>query len=101
LAEKLDLWAEQFKGRLADALTMKPSEYLARNVRVTPFYFEDVHRYFSRHPELADVFAYGSDFPHLEGGKSSMHSLYDQLLPLGPDVLERFFVRNGGWLLGD
>lgn len=99
LAEKLDLWAEQFRSRLGDVLTMKPSEYLARNVRVTPFYFEKVDMYFSRHPQLSDVFAYGSDFPHLEGGKSSMRLLYDQLLPLGSDVIDKFFVRNGAWLL--
>ncbi len=98
LAEKLDLWATQFRGRL-DGLSMRPSEYLARNVRVTPFFFEPIDHYVSRHPDLVDVYCFGSDFPHVEGGKESLKGYYDRLAPLGRDVVEKFFVTNGELLL--
>ena len=42
LAEQLDLWSGQFRSRMERHLTMLPSDYIARNVRVTPFHFEPV-----------------------------------------------------------
>jgi hypothetical protein len=37
LADNLDMWIERvFARRTKDILSLKPSEYLARNVRVTP-----------------------------------------------------------------
>lgn len=55
LGERLDMWAEkQFQGRLSKVLTMRPSAYLARNVRVTPFHFEPVSHYLERYPHLAN-----------------------------------------------
>jgi len=99
LAETLDLWGDHFRRRLKDVLSMKPSEYLARNVRVTPFHFEPVRMYFDRHSELQDVYCYSTDFPHLEGGRNTKKLFYDQLAPLGDNVVEKFFAKNGEWLL--
>jgi predicted TIM-barrel fold metal-dependent hydrolase len=98
LAEKLDLWASQFT-RLKSTLSMEPSKYLARNIRVAPFPFEPVAYYIERHPDLVDVYAYGSDYPHAEGGKDSIRTYLEALQPLGEEVVNKFFIENGRWIL--
>lgn len=98
LAERLDLWAGEFAGRLGD-LSLKPSEYLNRNVRVTPFLFEDVELYYQRYPDLADVYCYSSDYPHVEGGKYSKARFYKKLEHCGDEVVRKFFLTNGEHLL--
>lgn len=40
-----------------------------------------------------------TDYPHVEGGKESKRKLYEQLTPLGDDVVGKFFVTNGELLL--
>ncbi|MBN9112444.1 MAG: amidohydrolase family protein [Pseudonocardia sp.] len=97
-AERLDLWAKIYPGALKGVLSMTPSEYLARNVRVTPFHFEPVDVYLERYPELVSCYSYSSDYPHVEGGTDTMRKLYSKVAPLGDDVVEKFFVENGAWL---
>jgi len=101
LAENLDMWIEKvFARRVADSLSLKPSEYLARNVRVTPHStVEPVDMFFTRYPQIADCFCYCTDYPHLEGGRHINRAMYDLLAPLGEEVLEKYFVTNGEWLL--
>jgi predicted TIM-barrel fold metal-dependent hydrolase len=100
LAETLDLWGGRvFRKRVAQVLSMKPSEYLSRNVRVNPFYFEDVASYFERFPHLSNSYCYASDYPHVEGGIEQKKGFYDQVAPLGADIVEKYFVTNGSWLL--
>lgn len=100
LAETLDMWAKvSLKQRqLQGVLSVPPSTYLARNVRVTPFLFEPIASYFERYG-LEDVFCYGSDYPHPEGGKSQIEVFGDALAPLGGHVMEKFFVTNGDLLM--
>src|SRR5262249_28818299 len=59
------------RATLQPTLSMAPSDYINRNIRVTPFHFEDVAMYFTRYPHLSDVFSYSTDYPHFEGGKES------------------------------
>lgn len=101
LADNLDMWAEKvFARRIKDVLSLKPSEYIARNVRVTPHAIvEPVDLFFRRYPELADCYCYSTDYPHIEGGTHINRKLYDMLAPLGDEVLTKFFVENGAWLL--
>jgi predicted TIM-barrel fold metal-dependent hydrolase len=99
LGDSLDIWGAQFQRRLAQTLSMKPSAYLARNVRVTPFVFEPVRRYIERYPELAACYCYSTDYPHREGGRESKQRFYEQLAPLGEPVVRDFFIRNAEWLL--
>lgn len=103
LAERLDMWAELFRTRLFDSgsLTMKPSAYLNRNVRVAPYYFEPVDTYFDRYPEVADCYCFASDYPHREGGRRTKEAFYNRLAPLGTTVVRKFFTENGSWLLPD
>jgi predicted TIM-barrel fold metal-dependent hydrolase len=101
LAENLDMWATKvFQSRLSPFLSTKPSDYVARNVRVTPFaLWEDVRSYIERYPQLADCYCYSTDYPHFEGGVNSMQLFHDRLAPLGEEVVDKFFRRNGELLL--
>lgn len=101
LAERLDLWEQQFHKRFSGVLSMKPSEYINRNVRVGPFSFENVRSYFEHYPYLSDVYSFSSDFPHVEGGKDSKNKFYENIAPLGEDIVRKFFVENPGTLLPD
>jgi predicted TIM-barrel fold metal-dependent hydrolase len=103
LSESLDMCARDvFAKRLAPYLSMRPSEYLARNVRVTPFnQFEPVERELERYPHLRSCYCFSSDYPHYEGGIDSKRMLYERLVSLGDDVLDGFFRRNAQLLLPD
>jgi len=101
LAERLDMWVEsQFRERFA-TLPMRPSEYIARNVRVTPFVFEPVARYLDRYPNLASVYCYSTDYPHVEGGKDSKRVFSEALRDASAGVRDQFFYQNATLLLPD
>ena len=72
-----------------------PSHYVRRQVRVTPMYGESVSGYIAR-DGLTEVYAFGSDYPHPEGGRAPVDRFLDELSPLGDEVIERFFVSNVG-----
>jgi predicted TIM-barrel fold metal-dependent hydrolase len=101
LAENLDMWVEQaFARRMKDVLSIKPSDYLARNVRVTPHNIvEPVELFMRRYENLASCYCYSTDFPHLEGGTDINRKMHAMLAPLGEDVVRKYFVENGTWLL--
>src|SRR5262249_5006516 len=100
-AEGLDIWAHSCRRTTSKYLTMTPSEYLARNVRVTPFHFEPVDMYLERHPNLIDCYCYSTDYPHVEGGKDSKATWIKKIGRLGDDVVRKVFVENGEFLLPD
>jgi predicted TIM-barrel fold metal-dependent hydrolase len=98
-AERMDMWADEFGRRLTGVLSMRPSEYLARNVRVTPYAFEPVDRYFERYPLVADCLCFSTDYPHVEGGVE-IRAVQERLLaPLGAEVTDKFFRTNGEWIV--
>jgi predicted TIM-barrel fold metal-dependent hydrolase len=100
LADCLDMWARDVhRTRLKPFISMLPSEYMARNTRVTPYHFEPVDQHLQRYPHLQDCYAYSSDYPHSEGGKHSLRTFHAKLAPLGDATVERFFVTNGELLL--
>lgn len=98
-ARRWDMYVNVFRRSAAAKLPMKPSEYLARNVRVSPFNFESVDRYFQDDPNLADVFCYSTDYPHLEGLTDSMNKMHERVDPLGDEFITKFFRTNGELLL--
>lgn len=100
LAENLDMWADYFAKRMKGTLSISPSAYLRRNIRVSPFYFEPVDQYIERY-DMPEVFCFASDYPHIEGGKRPMDIFAERLAPLGGDVLEKFFVTNGARFFPD
>jgi predicted TIM-barrel fold metal-dependent hydrolase len=101
LADNLDMWIGKiFARRSADLLPLRPSQYLARNVRVTPTNIvEPVALFFERYPHLAACYCYSTDYPHLEGGSHVNRHVAEMLAPLGQDVAEAYFAANGAWLL--
>jgi predicted TIM-barrel fold metal-dependent hydrolase len=101
LAERLDLWADQFKPRMSKILSMKPSEYMNRQVRAAPFHFENVAMYFERYPHLANVYSFATDYPHIEGGRGAKQKFSDKLANAGETIRRKFFRDNGLLLLPD
>jgi hypothetical protein len=59
---------------------------------------QPVDQYIERYG-IEDVYCYGSDYPHLEGGKDPMARFAARLERLGPTIMEKFFVKNGTYLL--
>jgi predicted TIM-barrel fold metal-dependent hydrolase len=53
---------------LLQSLPMKPSDYIRRQVRFTPFPFEDVGWLVEQEGE--DLFLFSTDYPHPEGGRN-------------------------------
>jgi predicted TIM-barrel fold metal-dependent hydrolase len=79
-------------------LSMLPSEYLRRQVRFTPFPFEDTAWLIEQcGPEL---FMFSTDYPHPEGGKRPFEAFGDAVANFDESTRERFFWRNGAELLG-
>lgn len=110
LARRMDMWYGLdgiATGKLAEGkkrpyrLPEKPSFYMNRNVRVTPFFFEDFAFDIRNFPAIADMFCFSSDYPHVEGGKNFVETHYNKVKDLGDEAVERYFVTNGKWLLPD
>lgn len=79
-------------------ITMKPSDYVRRNVRVSLFDIEPVDAYVEQFA-MPEIYCYASDYPHPEGGKDPMGDISAKLAHLGPEVLHQVFVKNAEWIL--
>ena len=101
LADNLDMWARDvYKVRLSPFISMLPSEYMARNIRVTPFNnFEPIESYFTAYPRLVDCYCYSTDYPHIEGGTDIKRKFFDRVSPLGETIVEKFFAKNAELVL--
>ena len=98
LATYLDQIAEIYEDRLRGVLTLKPSEYIRRNIRVTPYRFEPLDKIIQNFG-LEECYCYSSDFPHPEGGTQPIQEFSDWIKPLGQAQAKNFFVSNAAWVL--
>ena len=101
MLQTLDMWydnAQLFKSPGTYRMPHPPSFYARRNMRVTPFVFEDVGALITQY-DLGDVLCFSSDYPHVEGGTRAMQRFHDSIAHLGSDAMEKFFVTNGSYLL--
>ncbi len=101
MTEKLDYIYERRNGATGAGtykLPERPSEYVRRNISITPSVGEPVGQYIERYG-LEDIYCFSSDYPHIEGGKSPMQTFYDSVKDRGEAVVEKFFVGNGARLL--
>jgi predicted TIM-barrel fold metal-dependent hydrolase len=98
MAAHLDNVMKIFKRRMSGVLSLKPSEYVQRNIRVTPYWFENVADYIDHHG-LADCYCYSSDFPHPEGGTRPIQDFEERIGRLGQKSAEAFYVTNAEWVL--
>jgi len=73
-------------------LPLKPSEYLARNVKGTPLSWSRDQPVVQTIEELPEeMLVFSSDFPHFEGFSDPMGFYREQLAPLDEDARRRFF----------
>lgn len=98
LAMHLDHVAKIFKHRLKGVLSMTPSDYMRRNIRVTPYRFEPVGDLVERFG-FDECYCYSSDFPHPEGGRSPIQDFEKHIERLGQRNAEKFYVTNAEWVM--
>ncbi len=98
MAEMLDQRCAIFERRMGEHLSLKPSEYLRRQFRATPFWWEPTDVYIERYG-IPEVYAFSTDFPHPEGGEAPIQAMHERLARLGDDVVEKYFVTNGSLIL--
>jgi predicted TIM-barrel fold metal-dependent hydrolase len=79
-------------------LELRPSEYVRRQVRVTPYPVEDVGWLVAQAgPEM---FLFSSDYPHVEGGRNPLKRFEESLGAVADDVRQRFYCDNFVDLMG-
>ena len=97
--ERMDLWAA-FMNKIGVKYELKPSEYVRRNIRVTPFWHEDLPAMVSRYG-LKEVYCFSTDYPHLEGSKDPIGKFRKHLSKMDADYAEPFFIDNARLLFPD
>jgi len=80
-------------------LTLRPSDYVRRQVRVTPYPHEDAGWIIAQSGE--EICLFSSDFPHIEGGRNPLKRFNDSLAGRSPREVERFYCDNFIDLMGE
>ena len=79
-------------------LSLRPTEYVMRQVRVTPYPTEDVGWIIAQNGP--DVCMFSSDYPHVEGGRRPLERFEASLGVASEDVRRRFYRDNFLDLMG-
>jgi uncharacterized protein len=93
LCERLDRHAELLD-KVGVRYPLRPSEYVTRNVRVTPQWAEPVDVLIERHG-LRESYVFSTDYPHVEGGRHPVENFHATTARVSPDYTRAFFVDNG------
>jgi uncharacterized protein len=80
------------------AMPMKPSEYIRRAVKFTPFPGEDAGRMIR--DGGADLFMFSSDYPHPEGTNDPLGRFERTLADIDEDAKDRFYRGNYAEMMG-
>jgi predicted TIM-barrel fold metal-dependent hydrolase len=80
-------------------MSMKPSEFVRRQVRVTPYPMEDAGWIIAQGGE--EVCLFSSDFPHVEGGRNPVKRFEDTLRNTPERAKLRFYRDNFIDLMGE
>jgi predicted TIM-barrel fold metal-dependent hydrolase len=98
--ERLEIVKDTFgrtESRIRE-LPLRPSEYVRRQIRVTPYPTEDVGRLIERcGPEL---FMFSSDYPHVEGGRNPLKRFEASLAGRSEAEKDAFYSGNFAHLMG-
>jgi hypothetical protein len=86
----------KLNGRPVVELSMKPSEFFRRQVRVSSFSYELPAKLIR---QTGDLYMCCSDFPHSEGTATPMSDYRGSALPVGPEEAPGFFRDNVSLLL--
>ncbi len=79
-------------------LTLRPSDYVHRQVRFTPYPTEDVGWIVEQGG--ADLVMFSSDYPHVEGGRRPVERFEASLGSADDEVRQQFYVDNFLFLMG-
>lgn len=79
-------------------LELRPSEYVRRQVRVTPYPHEDAGWIASQ--SGPEVCLFSSDYPHVEGGRNPLGRFERSLAALSERERQRFYCENFEDLMG-
>jgi len=79
-------------------LALRPSEYVRRQIRVTPYPTEPVGWIIAQAGE--EVCLFSSDYPHVEGGRNPIKRFEQGLEELGERARDRFYADNFVDLMG-
>jgi uncharacterized protein len=74
------------------SLSLRPSDFVRRQVRVTPYPTEDVGWIIANTGE--DVCMFSSDYPHVEGGRKPIERFESSLGEAGESTRRRFYAEN-------
>ncbi len=74
------------------ALSMRPTDYVRRQVRATPYPTEDVGWIIEQ--SGPEVCLFSSDYPHVEGGRRPIERFEGSLAHTGEDAKQRFYSRQ-------
>ncbi len=85
---------------LLKSLSLRPSDYVRRQIRFTPFCFEDAGWLIEQGGE--ELFLFSSDYPHPEGGRDPIRRFEASFDAAGIDAdrRARFYATNFEELLG-
>ncbi len=86
------------EARLRD-LTMRPSDFVRRQVRVTPYPHEDAGWIIAN--SGSEICLFSSDFPHVEGGRNPLKRFDDSLVGTPTADRDRFYCENFIDLMGE
>jgi predicted TIM-barrel fold metal-dependent hydrolase len=79
-------------------LSLRPSEYVQRQIRATPYPTEDVGWIISQGGQ--DVVMFSSDYPHVEGGRRPIERFERSLEGVSDDARHKFYAANMEDLMG-
>lgn len=80
-------------------MSLKPSEFVIRQVRVTPYASEDTGWIIANSSEQVCLFS--SDYPHIEGGRNPLKRFDASLANTAEPVRRRFYRENFVDLMGE
>ena len=80
------------------SLSLRPSDYVHRQVRFTPYPTEDVG--WIVREAGADLVMFSSDYPHVEGGRKPLERFEASLGDAGEEVRRQFYCDNFMFLMG-
>ena len=79
-------------------LALRPSEYVRRQIRMTPYPAEDVGWIVEQAGE--EICLFSSDYPHVEGGRNPLRRFEESLRRLPEAAKQRFYCDNFVDLMG-
>ena len=79
-------------------LSMRPNDYVRRQIKATPYPTEDVGWIIEQ--AGPDVCLFSSDFPHVEGGRNPLKRFNDALAGASETAQRRFYRDNFIDLMG-